>query len=752
MEGGAMAQATFDNVVSFPGGGRLAASPGARLMNETRDLMGRRLRETLRPVLDNIAEDLGKRGDVADDRERRTFLYGLRDTINQSAARIESQLAAQWAREFDAALNFKPTDTGQIHLEDLQLIEDGEYNEELAIKSLARVVEDKCEDELYAVGRRIALLAGKENPRSEDSPAAPKVFGRAWQAALRELGFDTASRLELSSCMLPRIAEYLAPLYRELNSSLVKHNVLPNLRRGYGRVGSYTAARTSSEVPAGDVFAMLQRLMGGPASGGATTTAAVPSGDAAVPAGTVTPGMGPSSGGISVGGGTSGVAFPLERIWASLDNLQRSLPPALFSASPNVAVPGEEVGNVNVLKEFRASEAGRELGQLDAITVDIVAMLFDMIFDDREIADPIKALVGKLQIPVLKVAMLDKGFFSSRAHPARHLLDVISRAALRWGREVQRDDPIYLKIADVIDRLHTEFKQDTALFSTVCADLEAFLAEQEDREDAQTARAAPLVVRREQEEMAALEAERTLRPMLDATLPDVVVDILNNEWRTLLKRYAMDGEPARPNWDAAVKTAQELVASAQPMIDVQTRRTLANRLPLLVKELSSAFDRLSVTAERRHALFDGLFTLHATVLRGVEAAMPPLKSVTDIAPPAVEPEIASSQLEDGEIGVDSISLNAPITTEAAGYGIEGLQRGDWVEFTQTGGTEKRYRLSWISPQRGIYLFTNPNSPRALAVSPEALALQMERGEASVIPVEPIFDRAVGRALEALKAA
>jgi hypothetical protein len=753
MEGGVMATTTFDNVVSFPDGGRFPATPGGRILNESRDLVARRLREALRPLLEKIVADLIQRGDLADGRDRRTFLYDLKDAVNGAAVRFEGQLAAQWAREFEAALTFKPTDTGQIRLEDLQLVEDGEYDEELAVKSLARRIEEKCEDDLYAVGRRLGALSGKENPRPEENPAAPRVFARAWQAGLRELGFDTASRLELSNCAESHVAELLAPIYHELNSSLVRHNILPGLRRGYSRVGGHVPKHEGADIPGGDVFALLQRLVAGPA---AQTVAAAPGGYGMPGAATaMSPGAGqampPGSPGGALGGGVAGPAFPLERVWASLDNLQRSLPAGLFTAQPNAPAQAQMPVNTNVLREFRSSDVGQGLGQLDAITVDIVAMLFDMIFDDREIADPIKALVGKLQIPVLKVAMLDKSFFSSKAHPARHLLDVISRAALRWGREVRHDDPIYRKIAEVIDRLHLEFKQDTALFETVCTDLETFLAEQEDLADAQAARAAPLVVQREQEEMAALTAEQMLRPWLDSPLPQVVVDLLHNEWRALLVSLRKQGGSGEA-WDAAVRTARDLVASVQPKLDVQERQSLARQLPLLVKQLTNGFDRLGVGGDRRHALFDALFAIHAAVLRGTEAAAPEVEQAPAAISTVVEPAIASNQLDDGEITVDSISLNAPVTSEAAGYSIEGLQRGDWVEFAQGDGKELRYRLSWISPQRGIYLFTNPSSPRALAVSPEALTLQIERGEASIVPIEPIFDRAVVRALDALKAA
>ena len=72
---------------------------------------------------------------------------------------------------------------------------------------------------------------------------------------------------------------------------------------------------------------------------------------------------------------------------------------------------------------------------VDAFTIDIVAMLFDYIFDDRTIPDKLKALIGRLQIPVLKVAMLDKQFFSKKSHPARRLLDEIAAASIGWSEE-----------------------------------------------------------------------------------------------------------------------------------------------------------------------------------------------------------------------------------------------------------------------------------------------------------------------------
>ena len=60
-------------------------------------------------------------------------------------------------------------------------------------------------------------------------------------------------------------------------------------------------------------------------------------------------------------------------------------------------------------------------------------------------------------------------------------------------------------------------------------------------------------------------------------------------------------------------------------------------------------------------------------------------------------------------------------------------------------------LTWISPNKGVYLFTNPMSgANAVSISPEALAEQMRLGEARVIDDAPLVDRAVDSMLENLR--
>lgn len=733
-----MTATTYSNVINLqPGGPRVTAAAN-RILLECRDLAGRRLREALHEMLQRTVTNFGQRADNTTEAEERRHYLALKDRLIEKGSRLEAQLAAHWAREFDKSLKGSTTQSsGEISLDDLQIVDFGEMDEDLAVKAMVNRLKDKCESELYALGRRFNYLVAREDAPEDANPSSPTTFTNAFREALREGEFDTRARLEVFRFLESGIESDIGPVYQALNAHLVQHGILTNLRRDWGRGASpatgadnknaESKGRKPAPESAGDMFEMLQRLVAGGAQ-------------AAMSAATQGTGSGPLAAFAAAGERPSP---PAPQVWASLENLQHAIP---VNFSPQISANDL----ANVLHEFRASDVGKGLGQLDAITVDIVAMLFDMIFDDREIADPIKALVGKLQIPVLKVAMLDHSFFSSKAHPTRRLLDLISRAALRWGREVGHDDPLYRKIGEIIERIHTDFKQDTALFATLCDDLEFFLKNHEAEADGAVDRAARLVVQRELEELAGLAAEAELLLWLGSDLPAAVSELLDHEWRALLKKIHLNEGPDSDAWRNALTTAGDLVDSVRAKHDVASRQALARQLPVLIRQLTAGFDRIGVPADRRHKLLDALFSLHAASLRGNEP--PPDTRIEPEPEVPAEPEIASQSLDDGEIRVQSISVTTPMLATSTLHDVSALKRGDWVEYPQPDGSTIRYRLSWVSPQRGIFLFTNPESPNALAISPEAMSIQLERGEVRLLSTEPLFDRALSRTIDVLQAA
>jgi len=138
-------------------------------------------------------------------------------------------------------------------------------------------------------------------------------------------------------------------------------------------------------------------------------------------------------------------------------------------------------GRTNVVRELKSSSLGNQVDQTDGVTIDIVAMLFDQIFGDERVPDALKGLIGRLQIPVVKVAVLDKRFFSKKSHPARRMLDTLGEFALGLDESFDQSSPLYKKIADIISRLLEDFVDDVDIFESLQSELLAVIQDENKR-------------------------------------------------------------------------------------------------------------------------------------------------------------------------------------------------------------------------------------------------------------------------------
>ena len=150
------------------------------------------------------------------------------------------------------------------------------------------------------------------------------------------------------------------------------------------------------------------------------------------------------------------------------------------------------------------------------------------------------------------------------------------------------------------------------------------------------------------------------------------------------------------------------------------------------------------------------YACHAGAVKSGLRGMAALPEVPVPVRPA-DPSIARATVPAGDIHVEEIRLSrprggGPVRNVFTRTGIwTNLQRGTWVEFGGREAPQQRARLTWISPNKGVYLFTNPLSTKgAVSISPEALAEQMRLGEARVLDDAPLTDRAMGSMLENLR--
>ena len=242
---------------------------------------------------------------------------------------------------------------------------------------------------------------------------------------------------------------------------------------------------------------------------------------------------------------------------------------------------------------------------------------------------------------------------------------------------------------------------------------------------------------------------------------------LFDHWQYVLKElYIRHGEEHHA-YLSAVSMIDDLIWSVAPKTNSDERKQLVNTLPGLLRAMHHGLDVINLSQDLRRSFFDTLVALHSAAvkagLNGAEAA-PATAAPAAESSPAPAQETQYSVNPEGELFITRISENDVQIEEVALVGaspavvtagdrhlqqVSALGRGDWVEFGQAEGLPTRARLSWISPQRGIFLFTNPRSPRATSISQEALAYQFRVGMAQVVTETPMFERAVHGVLESL---
>jgi hypothetical protein len=410
---------------------------------------------------------------------------------------------------------------------------------------------------------------------------------------------------------------------------------------------------------------------------------------------------------------------------------------------------------VNLVKGIRAAPQTASLPAIDAMTIDLVSMLFDFIFEDRHIPAAAKAWLGRLQIPTLKVALLDRNFFSSKAHPARRLIDRLAECAIGMDEANADASGCIAMIEGVVGRILAEFDTDIALFESQLARVEAFIEERKRAEAEIVERSARLVEEREREEIARAFAEDEVARRLEASpwVPAVVREMLEGPWvRALAAARLVEGEGS-PAWQSLLKTLDDLVWSVEPKSQPDDRKRLVAILPGMLKSLVEGLHRAAMDDAARDAFLGALVDCHATAvksgLRGM-AALPEVPAPARRAEPAIERAMVPA----AGVHVEEIRLRAQrgiVRNVFTRTGIwTNLQRGTWVEFAGGAGV-KRARLTWISPNKGVYLFTNPLSAEAaVSISPEALAEQMRLGEARMLDDAPLVERAVGSMLATLR--
>ncbi|MDE2368088.1 MAG: DUF1631 family protein [Burkholderiales bacterium] len=683
----------------------------------------------------------------------------------------------------------------------LSLVEDKEVEAQISAERFALEIAHGCEWELRELEGYVGSLLGEAGGERDRNPLRPELIGQAMIAGIDAVSDRDEIRKVLSSELGRSLAGLLARAYADIVSGMRNAGVQP--------LGMAVRQRGTRSGPLGDSQHGNSGFEASAHGGGPDSRHGRQSGHSSH--------SGPSSGhgGASTQSGYYGGAPSMGQVDPALMTLIRRLSHGGHLGELWTDDGGGSGGSAprNLIHDHRDELRQASTGALDHMVIDVIGFLFDQILADPKVPPQMARQIARLQLPVLRAALGDPSFFSSRRHPVRRFVNRI--ASLGSAFEDYGDAVAGEFLAKVKALVHEVVEGDfdrIEVYEQKLAALEAYTADIAARAEPEQEQAANLLSEKEdQQRLRQLYAQRLAGDLKGLAAPPFLRDFLSDVWSQVLLRAAeqdgADGELVQ----RLRGVGRELYLSIQPKATPALRKAFLAELPRLMQSLTEGMNLIAWPEAQRRAFFGDLMPAHAEALkvanvrqldinlaaRQVEGALkrpPPSRAellatrslpvLSDaIASPVLTPEearrvglvteaavdwsapVSAPEGETGETGEAAADggpesepalPGLPVSADAADPS-EGRALADHVQIgypyqMHLDGEWRRVRLSHVSAARSFFIFTHGARNRQTVSLTQRMLLRLcETGRFRAFETATLIDRATARARRQLAA-
>ncbi len=669
----------------------------------------------------------------------------------------------------------------------LELVVDTEDGGEAIAARAARRMRGLVEEPLRDINLVVGFLAGRETMAVADNPLGPEAYVGALLQAAIESDLDPEGRVFFLTVMEPEFGAEIGRIYQGLLDHFRTQGITARaIRRARNArrppapaIGGANAPAQAPGLPTEPAHARGAALpvpgiagFGGAGGGAAQSAGPVVHGagrpaqaqaqaDAQIilkellsrlqtnVAGGVLPPLTPAQG---------AVAPPLLEALAELQTLGlEGIHGAIFAGTP--------AGSINAWREHLISRSSRTV---DKLTIEIVGMLFDHVLRDAQVPSEIKALLSRLQFPVLKAALLDAAFFASSSHPARRLIDRMAAAAVGWEPYGEENERFRAEVERLVREVMVGFDKDLSVFERVLNEFEAFIGDIAPRASDPIARAKRALEEAEKREILTINTTIQVRRAFDRVeIEEFLRDFLVGPWVQVLVQASLRDSQIKGYSKSFREVIHEIVWSVQPKATAEERRRLVNLIPVINRIVRDGLALIRYPQRGQDEFFQSLMAAHAFAVKPTDQASYIRNSLQSSE---VRSRIEGLQLT-GSFPLTAIPGGIKVPTRAVlraaadhqvkltvpmaltdmvvadkeedarmDHDLSLWTRGSWFELWHA-GTFLKARLRWISPLRTMYLFSSGPDNRAHVLSPELIRSYLRRDYIRPLESAPLTERA-----------
>ncbi|QJD60640.1 DUF1631 domain-containing protein [Pseudomonas sp. gcc21] len=750
------------NVIPIGTDSRRVARPVARpshlpsLLQSIRDQAVVFYKSALAELYDQADDSLFVLADKAASNAEQGMFFEVMRALRLKRGELISSCAGGLIEKFDDLGRITPAaeEAPQpFAVDSLSLVQPDELEQSVALDGMVGRCNERNRLALQHLALRINSLS-KQPVDEHSNPLSPAILAEVFVDSFAALDLDIKVRLILLKLFERYLCNRLDDLYGEANSLLIQAGILPDLKLGSVPQARSAAPRgqharppsgTVSDAFAGDtgardqrdqeVLSVFSQLIGSWRHASGDTALSNP--------------------------GVIG-AEPMQS-----DELLELL--AHLPAAPTQSDTRNLRKNVYQQLDNRRHATGKaqSLDRVDDDVISLVSMLFEFILDDEHLPTTVKALVARLQLPVLRVAIADKAFFSLSRHPARRLLNELARATVGWNdQDDLRRDQLYILLENMVGRLLIEPSPSAELFDELHAELSSFVRIEQRRSGRLEQRTRDAEEGKAKVEAARAQVADSLNALLlGRTVPVRLVATLRDTWSQVMQMTWLRQGAESEAWRGVVDTAERLIISMEGPAQGQTlpERDAANQkvlsevaegLELIGQDEQQSAPLLAALAALQKAASEALISPAEPIARPEEAAAPTDSTLIPAATqealavqPAALADIEAVHIAEQVIESVAVEEEAELvidlpSAESISW-VSRLHAGSWFELTPSEGQPaQRCKLAAIISFSGNHIFVNRSGVKVAEFRTQALQRHFDSGLIHLVDDNQLFDRAL----------
>ncbi len=720
------------------------------------------LQRHIQTVLDAACDELFRLADQSFNSTEQQSLLESKREIQRARARVAPRVLSKidQTRAPEAnAIAAASTDSAEA-FNALELVDPQQFEESVLLDDIAARLNSRSSMPLFELGYRVAVLQASPMLNADELPFGPRAITLAFREATAELDLPSRDRQLLFRMLEQQMGPVLRTMYEDINTRLVQQRILPDLQGAMPRRTDSASAPRTRPAPAAAAAA-------DDADADADARDQPPSKPAAGAPSTAGPGASQLAPGeqehasctaafsvlsdllakqreaLGSQSSTSAPQVPETHVLDALKDLQVKTPTARMVDGRAMPRSMKDLRQelMAQLSEFGSAGAPPQLSPQQHDTIDLVSMLFEHLGHDLQTGGSTQSLLARLQVPVLRAAMVDHNFFSRHEHPARRLLNSLIETADQWLDQGEPDPALSKRLRALTHRVVNEYDGDNGVFDDVRRDIDEYVETIAHRAKMAEKRHVEAARGRERLEMARSRARQLIDERIaGGVAPELVNTMLEQAWTDVLSLTILRSGERSDAFRRRMRVTDQLLRfTAREASDAERTELRA--------EIASGLDQVGIHGDEATHLATRVAPDASAQTEPSDASadddaltrrLRQRRAVTRTTQQPVSRSPGSKPLNKDEQAALDRLLQLPF--------------GSILMVTKADGHRVRQKLAWYSPRTGRCLMLNQRGSRCDETSINALARNVANGRTRLPgdAPEPLLDRAWKGILDTLR--